>query len=90
MEDVATRAGVAKGTGAAGKPALEVQRILAFGGHSTDFNLADSVREPLARGFNIGLQASVVEMDGAAAPDWRSAEKRGKLDANRSSSKPAL
>ena len=63
--------------GAAGQPALELRRMLNFGGYNTSFNLVSKLREGLLRGFNTGLISGVVEMDGAHASGKRASEKRG-------------
>lgn len=65
-------------SGAAGQPALELRRMLKFGGYNTAFNLVSKLREGLVRGFNTGLISGVVEMDGAHASGRRASEKRGK------------
>ena len=64
--------------GAAGQPALELRRMLKFGGYNTAFNLISKLREGLVRGFNTGLISGVVEMDGAHASGRRASEKSGK------------
>ena len=64
-------------SGAAGQPALELRRMLKFGGYNTAFNLVSKLREGLLRGFNTGLISGVVEMDGAHASGRRASEKRG-------------
>lgn len=64
--------------GAAGQPALELRRMLKFGGYNTAFTLVSKLREGLVRGFNTGLISGLVEMDGAHASGRRASEKRGK------------
>jgi ribosomal protein L37AE/L43A len=64
--------------GAAGQPALELRRMLKFGGYNTAFTLVSKLREGLFRGFNTGMVSGVVEMDGAHASGRRASEKRGK------------
>ena len=64
--------------GASGKPALEVRRILKFGGYNTGFVFFSKLREGLLRGFHTGLVSGVVEMDGAHASGRRASEKRGR------------
>jgi transposase-like protein len=64
--------------GAAGQPALELRRMLKFGGYNTAFNLVSKLREGLLRSFNTGLISGVVEMDGAHASGRRASEKRGR------------
>lgn len=64
--------------GAAGKPALQLRRELAFGGYNTGFVLVSKLREGLLRGFHTGLVSGVVEMDGAHASGRRASEKRGR------------
>lgn len=71
-------------SGAAGQPALELRRMLKFGGYNTAFNLVSKLREGLVRGFNTGLISGVVEMDGAHASGRRASEKRGKPLGHRS------
>lgn len=63
--------------GAAGQPALELRRMLNFGGYNTAFSLISKLREGLLRGFNTGLISGVIEMDGAHASGKRASEKRG-------------
>ena len=63
--------------GAAGQPALELRRMLKFGGYNTAFNLVSKLREGLLRGFNVGLISGVIEIDGAHASGRRASEKRG-------------
>lgn len=65
-------------SGAAGQPALELRRMLAFAGYNTSFTLVSKLREGLLRGFNVGLMSGVVEMDGAHAAGRRASEKRGR------------
>jgi ribosomal protein L37AE/L43A len=65
-------------SGAAGQPALELRRMLKFGGYNTAFTLVSKLREGLLRGFNTGLISGVVEMDGAHASGRRASEKRGR------------
>lgn len=65
-------------SGAAGQPALELRRMLAFKGYNTSFTLVSKLREGLLRGFNVGLISGVVEMDGAHASGRRASEKRGR------------
>lgn len=64
--------------GAAGQPALELRRMLKFGGYSTAFTLGGKLREGLRRGFNTGLVSGVIEIDAAHASGRRASEKRGK------------
>lgn len=64
--------------GAAGQPALELRRMLKFGGYNTAFNLVSKLREGLLRGFNTGLISGVIEIDGAHASGRRASERRGK------------
>ncbi len=65
-------------SGAAGQPALELRRMLKFGGYNTAFTLVSKLREGLLRGFNTGLVSGVIEMDGAHASGRRASEKRGR------------
>lgn len=65
-------------SGAAGQPALELRRMLKFGGYNTAFTLVSKLREGLVRGFNTGLISGVVEMDGFHASGRRASEKRGR------------
>lgn len=65
-------------SGAAGQPALELRRMLNFGGYNTAFTLVSKLREGLLRGFNVGLISGLVEMDGAHASGRRASEKRGR------------
>lgn len=64
--------------GSAGQPALELRRMLKFGGYSTAFTLVSKLRGGLVRGFNTGLINGVIEMDGAHASGRRASEKRGR------------
>lgn len=64
--------------GAAGQPALEMRRMLKFGGYNTAFTLCSKLREGLQRGFNTGLVSGVIEIDAAHASGRRASEKRGK------------
>jgi hypothetical protein len=62
--------------GASGQPALELRRMLNFGGYNTAYSLVSKLREGLMRGFNTGLISGVIEMDGAHASGRRASEKR--------------
>lgn len=64
--------------GAAGQPALELRRMLKFGGYNTAFTMGSKLREGLQRGFNIGLVSGVIEIDAAHASGRRASEKRSK------------
>lgn len=64
--------------GSAGKPALEVRRMLNLKGYNTAFTLLSKGREGLLRGYNTGLMSGVVEMDGAHIAGRRASEKRGR------------
>jgi transposase-like protein len=63
-------------SGAAGKPALELRRMLNIGGYNSAYSLVSKLREGLLRGSNIGLISGVIEMDGAHASGRRASEKR--------------
>ena len=64
--------------GAAGQPALEIRRMLNFGGYNTGFSLVSKLRESLDNGFNIGFVSGVIDMDGAHASGRRASVKRGR------------
>ncbi|MBV8037348.1 IS1595 family transposase [Roseateles sp.] len=65
-------------TGASGVPALQMRRMLDFGGYNTAFTLASKMREGLERGFNTGMVSGVVEIDGSHQSGRRASEKRGR------------
>lgn len=73
---------------AAGQPALELKRHL-----DTTYNAAfvqqHKLREGLLRGYNQGLLAGDIEMDGAHQSGWRSSEKRGRPQVTKPVGTPA-
>lgn len=62
---------------AGGQPALELKRHWNTT-YNTAYVLQHKVREALVRGYNVGLLAGDLEMDGSHQSGWRAAEKRGK------------
>lgn len=75
--------------GASGKPALQLRRDWKVA-YTTAFTLAHKLREGLLRGFNVGLLAGVLEMDGADQLGRRYKEKRNKPQGGGPRSKPTL
>ncbi|QIM52831.1 transposase [Hydrogenophaga crocea] len=75
--------------GSSGKPALQLRRDwnVAYG---TAFTLAHKLREGLMRGFNVGVLAGVVEMDGADMNGRRYREKRNKPQGGGNAPKPTI
>ena len=67
---------------AAGQPALELKRHLDTT-YNAAYVLQHKLREGLLRGYNQGLLAGDIEMDGAHQSGWRSAEKRGRPQVTR-------
>jgi hypothetical protein len=61
----------------AGQPALELKRHRGST-YNAEYVLQQKLREALVRGYNVGLLAGDLEMDGAHQSGWRAAEKRGK------------
>jgi transposase-like protein len=64
--------------GAAGKPSLELRRMLGIRSYNAVFALDAKLREAIRRGYATGLLSGVVEMDGAHASGRRASEKRGR------------
>lgn len=62
---------------AGGQPALELKRYWNTT-YNTAYVLQHKVREALVRGYNVGLLAGDLEMDGSHQSGWRAAERRGK------------
>lgn len=75
--------------GASGKPALQLRRDWGVA-YRTVFTLAQKLREGLLRGFNTGIMAGVIEMDGADMNGRRYREKRNKPLGGGGAGKPKI
>lgn len=60
-----------------GKAALELKRHRGST-YNTEFLLLHKLREGLVRGYNVGVLAGDLEMDGVHKSGWRADEKRGR------------